>query len=796
MKLSLEWLSEFTDIGEVLPKEFSDKMTDTGSKVEGYQLLGADISNVVVGKVVSMTRHENSDHMWVCQLDCGEGQLRQIVTGAQNVFEGAYVPVAVPPANLPGGIVIKPGKLRGVQSDGMLCSIAELNLTTGDMPYAIEDGILILQEENMKPGQDIKELLKLNDTVVEFEITPNRPDCLSVIGLAREAGATFKSKVNYHQPVVKGCGDSVSNYLQVEVKNAELCPRYTARVVKNVKIAPSPLWMRMRLRASGVRPINNIVDITNYVMLEYGQPMHAFDYKCLEGSKITVREAEEGEEFISLDNKPHTLTKGMLVIADEKKAVALAGVMGGLNSEIEEDTATVVFESANFMGASVRITGKALGMRTEASGRFEKGLDPENTVGALERACELVELLGAGEVVDGIVDVYGKKPEERIIRLEPEKINKFLGTELSEEFMRQTLESLDFVLEGDMIHVPSYRADVEGMQDIAEEVARIFGYNNIRSTPFVASVRTGLLTPRQNYKAKINNLLVEAGAYEIYTFSFVSPKNCDRLGLPSDDPRRNAIVISNPLGEDTSTMRTTLIPGVLDCLAHNYNNHSEDTALYELARVYIPSEDPDALPAEDLHICYASFGKGDFYTVKGICQLLLEESGIKKVCYQADSEDPVFHPGRCAKVIASTGEVLGTIGQLHPAVAERFGFDTEVYVMDMDFETMFRIADPEKHYVPLPKYPATTRDLAFVCADELEVGKIEAVIAKAGGKMVENIQLFDIYRGKQLPEGMKSVAFNVTMRAADHTMTVEEADKTVKKILTLLERELGITLRS
>ena len=796
MKLSLEWLSEFTDISGIEPKEYSDRMTDTGSKVEGFEVLGADITNVVVGKIVSIAKHENSDHLVVCQLDCGEGALRQIVTGAQNVKEGDYVPVAKAPANLPGGVVIKAGKLRGVESNGMLCSIGELNLTTGDMPYAIEDGILILQEENMVIGQDIKELLKLNDTVVEFEITPNRSDCLSVIGLARETGASFEKKVNYHTPVVKGCGGNVQDYLQVEVKNTDLCPRYTARVVKNVKIEPSPLWMRMRLRASGVRPINNIVDITNYVMLEYGQPMHAFDYKCLDGSKITVREAEEGEEFISLDNKPHTLEKGMLVIADEKKAVALAGVMGGLNSEIEDDTATVVFESANFMGSSVRITSKALGMRTEASGRFEKGLDPENTMGALERACELVELLGAGEVIDGIVDVYGKKAEEKTIELDADKINKFLGTDISEEQMKEILLSLDFKLEGNTIYVPSYRLDVEGMQDIAEEVARIYGYNKIPSTLFAGGVRTGLLTPRQAYKAKVNELLCLAGAYEIYTFSFVSPKNCDRLGLPADAPERKTVVISNPLGEDTGVMRTTLLPGVLDCLAHNYNNHSASTALYELGKVYIPSEEEGQLPDEKLRACYAAFGCGDFYDLKGVCDLILAESGIKNAVYTSCADNCVYHPGRTAKVFAASGELLGIIGQLHPAVARKFGFDTEVYVMDLDFEALFAVKNEEKEYRPLPKYPATTRDLAFTCKEELEIGSIAAVMKKAGGKAVEEIKLFDIYRGKQLPEGMKSVAFNISMRAPDHTMTVEEADKVVKKILTLLDRELGIALRS
>ncbi|MBE6672682.1 MAG: phenylalanine--tRNA ligase subunit beta [Ruminococcaceae bacterium] len=796
MKLSFEWLSEFTDIGGISAKEYSDRMTDTGSKVEGFELLGEDIENVVVGKIVKITPHENSDHLQICQLDCGEGELRQIVTGAQNVFEGAYVPVAMAPAKLPGGIVIKAGKLRGVESNGMLCSIGELNLTTGDMPYAIEDGILILEEPDMKVGTDIRDLLQLRDTVIEFEITPNRPDCLSVIGLARETGASFEKSVTYHKPTVKGCGGDVKDYIDVEVKNDVLCPRYTAMVVKNVKIEPSPMWMRTRLRASGVRPINNIVDITNYVMLEYGQPMHAFDYKCLDGKKITVREAEENEEFVSLDNKPHTLKKGMLVIADEKKAVALAGIMGGLNSEIESDTNTVVFESANFEGASVRITGRALGMRTEASGRFEKGLDPENTMDAVLRACELVEMLGAGEVVNGVIDVYGGKKEETVIPLEADKINKFIGIDLSEEEMKKILLSLDFVLDGNMIHVPSYRQDVLCMNDIAEEIARIYGYNMIPSTSFRASVNPGLLTPVQSYREMLNNLMCSMGAYETCTFSFVSPKNVDKINLPADSALRNYVVITNPLGEDTSVMRTTTVPSVLDCLAHNYNNHDSAVTLYEISKVYLPTGVEGELPDERYRLCVASFGKGDFYTMKGMVQAVLSATGIKDARFAADATNPTYHPGRCACVKTADGTVLGVFGELHPAVAENYGFDCRVYVADLDVEALFDKSCFEKVYTPLPKYPATSRDFAFLCDESMEVGTIEEVMRRAGGKTVEDVKLFDVYRGKQVPEGKKSVAFNVTMRLTDRTMTDEDADKIVKKILTLLERELGLTLRA
>ncbi len=797
MNLSLEWLSEFMDLGNTDPKTFCDRMTDTGSKVEGYTVLGDDILNVVVGKIVDIKPHENSDHLQVCLVDCGEETLRQIVTGAQNIFVGAFVPAAIPVATLPGGVTIKSGKLRGVPSDGMLCSIGELSLTTNDMPYAIEDGILILNEPDMTPGQDIRDLLSLRDIVVEFEITPNRPDCLSVIGLAREAGASFDRKVTYHEPVVKGCGGDVRDYLDVEVKNFDLCPRYTAKVVKNVKIEPSPLWMRMRLRASGVRPINNIVDITNYVMLEYGQPMHAFDYVCIDGKKIVVREAVQDEHFVSLDSKEHILSEGMLTIADRSKAVALAGIMGGENSEIKDSTSTVVFESANFDGPSVRITSRALGMRTEASGKFEKGLDPENTYKALMRACELVEMLGAGEVVDGVIDVYGKKVSERTIKLEADKINRFLGTSLSEEYMREVLTKLDFAIDGDIIHVPSYRSDVEGMQDIAEEVARIYGYNQIESTPFKGNVKPGMLTPMQSFRARLHNTLIHCGAYESCTFSFVSPKNDDKILLDADSPLRRHTVITNPLGEDTSVMRTSLLPSILDCLTHNGNNHTKDTLIYEISKIYLPSEDSNSLPDERYTLTLGGFGENvDFYTVKGIVETVLETAGIKGAKFVTCPGNPTYHPGRTAQVVSDNGTLLGVVGQLHPRVAENYGFDKELYAFEFDVATLFENGADNRGYKPLPKYPASTRDFAFICDEELEIGLIEETMKKAGGKLVESIELFDIYRGIQLPSGKKSIALSVTMRASDRTLTVEETEKVSQKIINDVRFKLGATLRT
>ena len=798
MNLSLEWARDYVNLDGITPKEYCDRLTATGSKVEGYEILGEDIENVVAGKVLSLERHPDSDHLWVCQIDIGEEAPVQIVTGAQNVFAGAMVPVAKAPSKLPGGIAIKAGKLRGVPSNGMLCSIGELNLTTHDMPGAIEDGIFIMEGFDCKPGDDIHDVLKLSDTVVEFEITSNRPDCLSVIGLARETAVSFGRDFCPKTPAVTFAkdGDKIENYLSVDVQDAALCPRYTARVVKNVKIAPSPLWLRMRLRASGVRPINNIVDITNYVMLEYGQPMHAFDYTCLDGSKIIVRRAADGENFKSLDDIDHTLNNTNLVIADEKKAVALAGVMGGANSEIKDDTVTVVFESANFLGSSVRVTAKSQGMRTESSGRFEKGLDPENTMPALDRACELVTLLGAGDVVDGTIDVYKGKEEPFKMPLEVERINAFLGLDVSADYMKDVLRKLEFEVDGDMLTVPSFRADCRCMNDIAEEILRVYGYDTIKSTKFVTPITSGARTAVQKFELLMADTLCAMGLYECETFSFISPKYYDKIGMPAEDARRKSIVISNPLGEDTSVMRTTAIPSMLEVLARNNNYHAEATALYEMAKIYIPDEDPKNLPEERRRITIGFFRDGDFYTLKGMVDELLDKAGIADAVYTADRDNATFHPGRCAKVLASDGTELGTIGEIHPLVSADYEIDVPVYVADLDFENLFAKANLDKQFKALPKFPATTRDFAFVCGDEVEVGAIEAVMKKAGGKVVEDIKLFDVYRGKQLGEGKKSVAFTVTLRAPDRTLTDEEADKTTKKILTLLDREMGIQLRA
>lgn len=798
MILSRKWLTDFVDVSDINNKDYCDRMTDTGSKVEGFEVLASDIENVVVGKITKISKHENSDHLQICMLDVGENEEIQIVTGAQNVFEGAIVPVAKAPAHLPGGVVIKAGKLRGVASNGMLCSIAELGLTLHDMPNAIENGIFIMNDiENLKLGEDIRDALMLHDDVVEFEITPNRPDCLSVIGLARETAASFDRKLTTPTPVVKPLsdGDTVDNYIKVDIES-KLCPRYTARVVKNIKIAPSPLWLRMRLRASGVRPINNIVDITNYVMIEYGQPMHAFDYKCLDGSHIIVREADEGEDFKSLDDIDHTLKKGMLVIADEKKAVALAGVMGGANSEITDDTKTVVFESANFNGASVRVTSRALGMRTEASSRFEKGIDAETTYPAIERACELIQLLGAGDVVDGTVDVYPEPKKQTVLKLDAQRIDNFLGTSLDEKYMTETLEKLCFKVDGGKIYVPSYRSDVECMNDIAEEVARIYGYNNIDSKSFFAQLTQGERTPHQKYDVAVRDTLCALGLYEINTFSFISPKWYDKMAMPKDDKRRKSVVIKNPLGEDTSVMRTTSVPSMLEVLAKNHNLKNEDVKLFEVSTIYVPDEDETKLPREPKQVIIGMYGKYDFYDIKGIIEELFEKNGIVGYMVKAKSDNPTFHPGRCAEVYSSDGTYLGIFGELHPTVTENYSFGKRVYIAELDFEAMFDKHVKEAHYKPLPKFPALTRDFSFVCDEDIEVGTIQKVIEKSAGPILESVKLFDVYRGIQVGEGKKSVSFTVSLRASDKTLNDTEADNAVKKILKAIERDLGITLRS
>ena len=627
MNLSMRWLDEFVHVDTPI-HDFCESLTMSGSKVEGYEVEGAEIENVVVGKVLAMERHPNSDHMWICQVDVGKSEPVQIVTGAQNVHVGDLVPAALHKSHLPGGVTITKGKLRGVESNGMLCSLKELGLTTHDFPYAIEDGIFILQEA-CAVGEDIRTAIGLNDTVVEFEITSNRPDCLSIIGLARETAATYRLPLHLHTPVVQGAGGDVNDLLKVRVENTELCQRYMAAVVRNIKVASSPRWLRERLRACGVRPINNIVDITNYVMLEYGQPMHAFDLKYVKDGQIVVRNAAPGETITTLDGTVRELSPEMLVIADAEKPSAVAGVMGGEYSGIHEDTDTIVFESACFKGSSVRLTAKKLGMRTESSGRFEKGLDPMNCEGALLRALELVEQLGAGEVVSGVIDIDHADHALRRVPFDADWMNRFLGISLTREEMVESLRPLEIAVVGNECIVPSYRADLEQKADIAEEVARMYGYNKIPTTALRGSAEA-IVTPEQDFERRINNAMIAMGYDEIVTYSFMSPKMYDKICLPADHPMRKSVVITNPLGEDTSIMRTTGLPSMLDTLARNYNNRNPEAWLYEISSEYLPREGED-LPEEKAVLmvgCYG--GEADFFTLKGTVESLLSRLNLPR----------------------------------------------------------------------------------------------------------------------------------------------------------------------
>ena len=795
MKLNRKWLNEeFVDLSGVPDREFVETMTIAGQKVETYERLDAELRNVVVGRVVSITRHTNSDHMWICQIDVGAGEPVQIVTGAQNVHEGDLVPVAQHNSWLPGGVHITKGKLRGEVSNGMLCSLKELGLTLNDFPYAIEDGIWILQED-CKPGDDINTVIGNDDTVVDFEITNNRPDCYSILGLAREAAAAFNKPMRHHDPVVRGgAAGELSELLEVEVPAEDLCRRYTARMVRNVKIAPSPKWLRQRLRANGVRPINNIVDITNYVMLEYGQPMHAFDYRYVGSGKIIVRRSEPGEALTTLDGNVRTLTPGMLVIADETKPIGLAGIMGGENSEIMDDTVDVVFESANFNGTSIRQTALALGMRTEASGKFEKNIDPLLTLPAVDRACELVELLGAGEVMDGVIDVLNDIPEPRTIKLEPDRINALLGTDISEADMVEYLRRLEIPVEGHEIRVPSWRPDLVGMADIAEEVGRLFGYNNIPTTTFRGAATEGGYTEAMKLENRAGSLCRSLGYSEILTYSFVSPSIFDQIRLPEDSSLRNAMRIQNPLGEDASIMRTVALPSMLAILARNNAYHNDAVKLYELAKVYLPKPG-QILPDEPKHLVLGTYGEHeDFFKMKGEIEAFLRGMNVPEARYTAEKHDPTFHPGRCARV--SVGGVdLGCFGQIHPLVARSYGIDGEIFAAELNFTALLSLQLPEKTYTPLPKYPAVTRDIAVVCGDSVTVAALSDCIRAAGGKLLRSVELFDIYRGKGIASGSKSAAFRLTLRADDRTLTDADSDGVVSAVLAALEKELNAKLR-
>ena len=793
MNLPMSWLNDYMDI-DVTPKEYSDRLTMTGSKVEGWENMGESVQNVVAGKVLTCEDHPDSDHLHVCTVDAGTGEILQIVCGAPNVKAGIIVPVALVGAVLPDG-KIKKGKLRGVESYGMLCSHDELGITEDMLGYEPEYGILILPDDT-KIGTDIKDIFGMNETVVEFEITSNRPDCFSIIGLARETAASFNKKFTIPEVKFNENSENIADTISVDVQDKDKCKRYCARMVKNVKIGPSPSWMQERLRACGVRPINNIVDITNYVLLEYGQPMHAFDLRDLQDNKIIVRRANDGEVIKTLDEQDRTLTSNDLVIADGGRAVAIAGVMGGFNSEVKDDTTTVIFESATFDGASVRLTAQRVGLRTESSSSYEKGLDYNNTVPAVERACQLVEELGCGENVGGMIDVMGNVTDMQPLAFRPDKINAFLGTEIPTEDMVKYFDALEIKVDLDKMTVtpPSFRPDLEGEADIAEEVARFYGYDKIPVTLLSGEATCGMKTERQQVQDRVNELLTAQGMYEIYTYTFTSPSIFDKLNIPKDSEMRNVVKITNPLGEDTSVMRTTTIASMMDILSRNYNYRNPSAKLFEIGKIFIPTTDGE-LPNEPVKITMGMYGDNvDFYDIKGICETMFAQLNVKNVKYEAVTDNPTFHPGRCAKISAGN-KVIGIIGEIHPAVSRKYGIETPVYIAELDFENVFLNIKTDIKFKELPKYPAVTRDIAMLVDKTVPVADIENVIKKASGKILESLQLFDVYEGKQIPEGKKSVAYSAIYRSADRSLTGDEVQKVFDKVVKNLENQIGAQLR-
>ena len=789
MKFPISWLNDYLDMSGISPKEYAHELTMSGSKVEGVENIGDSIQNVVVGKLNEVTDHPDSDHLKICQVDLGD-EVTQIVTGAQNIKEGDYVPVAKHGSTLPGGIKIKKGKLRGEVSNGMLCSFGELGLSQEDVPYAEADGILIL-DKPYPLGTDIKEIFGLDDDIVEFEITSNRPDCFSVIGLARETAATFGRECNIKTPVVKECGGNINEIASVTVESED-CLRYAARVIKNVKIGPSPKWMKDRLERSGIRSINNIVDITNYILLEYGQPMHAFNLSDLKDGAIVVRKAEENEKIVTLDGEERQLDPSMLMICDSEKPICVAGVMGGENSEVREGSTDILFECATFNGSNVRLTAKKLGLRTEASSRYEKGLDVNNVIPALNRACELVTELGAGEVVSGCIDVQNFTHTPNVIKFRPEKINGFLGTDISKDEMVSILKTLSFEFDGDDIIVPSFRPDVEAEADVAEEIARIYGYNKIESSALRGETTHGIKTPKQRLEDVAHDTLIAQGLYEIVTYSFTSPKVIASLNM-NDKKLENEVEISNPLGEDTSVMRTTLMSSVMTALSLNSNQRNQNAGIYEFANVYIPVEG-EKLPDEHKNIAIGMYGDCDFYTLKGIIENLVEVFNIAGCEYIAVKDNTTFHPGRCANLVAD-GRVIGTFGEVHPTVAANFGMSQRVYMAELCFNTLCELHNEEKKYKKLPKYPAVSRDIAMLVDDEVTVGSIEKIISQCSGKILEEVKLFDVYKGSQIPEGKKSVAYSISYRAPDRTLVDDEINSVFNKTVKRLESELGAQLR-
>ena len=809
MRTSLKWIKDLVlGIEDLTPQEYLDAMTLSGSKGEYYVELDKNLENIVIGQILKIEKHPDADKLVICQVNVGQEEPVQIVTGAPNVFEGAVVPVVLAGGKVAGGhdgstppeegIKIKKGKLRGVPSNGMMCSIEELGSSRDMYPDAPENGIYIFKNrDDIKPGDDAIKALGLDDAVIEYEITSNRVDCFSILGIAREAAVTFGKP--FCPPVVEPTGndEDVNDFISVEVNDTELCPRYTARVVKNIKVGPSPEWMQRRLAAQGIRPINNIVDITNYVMEEYGQPMHAYDLSTIAGQKIIVRRAEDNEKFVTLDGQERTLGSSMLMICDAEKPVGIAGIMGGENSMITDDVDAILFEAACFDGTNIRLSGKKLGMRTDAQSKFEKGLDPNNASAAIDRACQLIEVLGCGEVVGGMVDVYGKVKEPHEIPFQPERINRLLGTDLSAEQMLDYFKSLELEYDADrnVMIIPTFRQDLLGTADLAEEVARFYGYSNIPSTLPSGESTSG----KVSFKHRVEDVAKETAEFcgfsEGMTFSFESPKVFDKLRLDADDPLRQAITIANPQGEDYSIMKTTPLNGMLVSLARNFNRRNKDVKLYEMAKIYLPKSLPLTEYADErVQFTLGFYGEGDFFTMKGVVEEFLERAGMHDIVdYDPNAGKNFLHPGRQANIIYQ-GKVIGYMGEVHPEVCENYDMKTRAYIAVLDMPFITEMATFDRHFKGIAKHPAVNRDISMVVKKDILVGQIEKVIREKGGHHLESYHLFDIYEGSQIKAGYKSVAYSITFRANDRTLEEKDITAAMDKIIAGLE-DLGIELR-
>ena len=809
MRTSLKWIKDLVPgIEDLTPQEYLDAMTLSGSKGEYYVELDKNLENIVIGQILKIEKHPDADKLVICQVNVGQEEPVQIVTGAPNVFEGAVVPVVLAGGKVAGGhdgstppeegIKIKKGKLRGVPSNGMMCSIEELGSSRDMYPDAPENGIYIFKNRvDIKPGDDAIKALGLDDAVIEYEITSNRVDCFSILGIAREAAVTFGKP--FCPPVVEPTGndEDVNDFISVEVNDTELCPRYTARVVKNIKVGPSPEWMQRRLAAQGIRPINNIVDITNYVMEEYGQPMHAYDLSTIAGQKIIVRRAEDNEKFVTLDGQERTLDSSMLMICDAEKPVGIAGIMGGENSMITDDVDAILFEAACFDGTNIRLSGKKLGMRTDAQSKFEKGLDPNNASAAIDRACQLIEVLGCGEVVGGMVDVYGKVKEPHEIPFQPERINRLLGTDLSAEQMLDYFKSLELEYDADrnVMIIPTFRQDLLGTADLAEEVARFYGYSNIPSTLPSGESTSG----KVSFKHRVEDVAKETAEFcgfsEGMTFSFESPKVFDKLRLDADDPLRQAITIANPQGEDYSIMKTTPLNGMLVSLARNFNRRNKDVKLYEMAKIYLPKSLPLTEYADErVQFTLGFYGEGDFFTMKGVVEEFLERAGMHDIVdYDPNAGKDFLHPGRQANIIYQ-GKVIGYMGEVHPEVCENYDMKTRAYIAVLDMPVITEMATFDRHFKGIAKHPAVNRDISMVVKKDILVGQIEKVIREKGGHHLESYHLFDIYEGSQIKPGYKSVAYSITFRANDRTLEEKDITAAMDKIIAGLEA-LGIELR-